>query len=715
MHCFHLRSYDREKVLSHLLILSSRRINKYEPIRDKILTTGSLKNKIQKNNKILGGIIMQRKRWRSVLSLLLAFMMVFGICIGEMPDSVKADEKVNFIVKSDKTELMRGETFEVTVEMKGNTSAEGLTWNLIYDDSMVELVRSEKGSVLNGQFDRLIEHPQNGQYNSIRATVLRVGEPIQDGTIMTAVFKVKDSAKGPVKFDSESEMLTGDYVDVPRSISYDDVDVLVPVTGISLNQTEMTLVKGASYELTAEVTPADAGVEAVWTSSAPSVAIVSDSGTVTAVGNGTATITAKAGNMEASCIVTVNSPLNAISIESTASTIKKGQTAQLTVIYDPMDTTDDRTVIWSSSGEFATVDENGLVTAIKDGTETITAKVGDKTAEFVITVKEVRLESVSIEQDQSVLRGKSLQLELIYNPEDTTDDKSAIWESSDSEIAVVDETTGMVTGIKEGTVTITATTKATNPKTDEPFKVTTEVTVKENHWTEDLSSQVVFDTLNTLYKNQSIILPQWWNLEEVLEKNEITDDVLVIWESQNEDILEVDSNGTARGLKEGTASVTATVVMTSGNGDTFEFEVPVTIEVREIPIQSIAFDKVIREMNVGETITLKIIYNPENTTDEKGVVWESSDESVISVNNGVIKGIKPGKSVITAKVGEKTVSCEITVIETETQNGSSDNNTVHNMAAVQTGDTADIMGCTLLLMFALAGGFIVLKRKKMCK
>lgn len=704
-----------KKVSPYLLILSVGSSNKYELIRDKILTNSSCRDRIQKNNKIVGGVTMQSKKWKSVLSLLLAFMMTFSMCIGGMPNSVKADEKVNFIVKSDKTELMRGETFEVTVEMKGNTSAEGLTWNLIYDDSMVELVSSEKGSVLNGQFDRLVEHPQNGQYNSIRATVLRVGEPIQDGTIMTAVFKVKDSAKGAIKFDSESEMLTGDYVDVPRTTSYDDVNVVVPVTGIALDQTELTLAKGTSYDLTAEVTPADAGAEVLWTSSAPSIATVNASGTVTAMGNGTATITAKAGNMVASCIVTVNTPLNGISIESTASTIKKGQTAQLTVIYDPIDTTDDRTVIWSSSGEFATVDENGLVTAVKNGTETITAKVGDKTAEYVITVKEVRLESVGIEQDQSVLRGKTLQLELIYNPEDTTDDRSAIWESSDPEIAVIDENTGMVTGIKEGTVTITATTKATDPKTDEPFKVTTEVTVKENHWTEDLSSQVVFDTLDILYKNQSIILPQWWNLEEVLEENEITDDVSVTWKSQNEDILEADANGTARGLKEGTAVAIATVLMTSGNGDTFEFEVPVTIEVREIPLQSIAFDKVIREMNVGETITLKIIYNPENTTDEKDVVWESSDESVISVNNGVIKGIKSGKSVITAKVGEKTVSCEITVIETETQNDSSDNNAVHNIPAVQTGDTANVLECTLLLMVALAGGILVLKKKKMSR
>ena len=164
--------------------------------------------------------------------------------------------------------------------------------------------------------------------------------------------------------------------------------------------------------------------------------------------------------------------------------MNKGQEAQREVIYETIDTTDERTVICTTSGECARVDENGRVTAVKNGTETITAKGGEKTAEYVITVKEVRLESVGIEQDQSVLRGKTLQLELIYNPEDTTDDRSAIWESSDPEIAVIDENTGMVTGIKEGTVTITATTKATDPKTDEPFKVTTEVTVKENHLTE---------------------------------------------------------------------------------------------------------------------------------------------------------------------------------------------------------------------------------------
>ena len=115
---------------------------------------------------------MYGKMRKRFLSILFAFVMALSACVTAIPSEARAEEGVVFSVNSSKTELTRGETFEVTVTMSGNTSAAGLTWDLIYDDSMLDLQSVSKGDVLNGQFDMLVEHPANGQYNSIRATVL---------------------------------------------------------------------------------------------------------------------------------------------------------------------------------------------------------------------------------------------------------------------------------------------------------------------------------------------------------------------------------------------------------------------------------------------------------------------------------------------------------------------------------------------------------------
>ena len=81
----------------------------------------------------------------------------------------------------------------------------------------------------------------------------------------------------------------------------------IPVTGVELDKTSLTLTKGATASLTATVKPANATDQTVtWTSSNPAVATVSQTGTVTAIGAGTSAITAKAGDKTASCSVTVS-------------------------------------------------------------------------------------------------------------------------------------------------------------------------------------------------------------------------------------------------------------------------------------------------------------------------------------------------------------------------------------------------------------------------
>ena len=165
----------------------------------------------------------------------------------------------------------------------------------------------------------------------------------------------------------------------------------VAVSSVSLNKTSVTLTEGESEVLNATVKPDNATDKTVtWSSSDASVAKV-ENGKVTAVKAGTATITAKAGDKSATCTVTVNKKVVAVTsvtLNKTELTLTEGEAETLTATVKPDDATD-KTVTWSSSdASIATVDANGKVTAVKAGTATITAKAGDKSATCMVTVKQ---------------------------------------------------------------------------------------------------------------------------------------------------------------------------------------------------------------------------------------------------------------------------------------------------------------------------------------
>ena len=80
-----------------------------------------------------------------------------------------------------------------------------------------------------------------------------------------------------------------------------------------------------------------------------------------------------------------------------------------------------------------------------------------------------------------------------------------------------------------------------------------------------------------------------------------------------------------------------------------------------IPVSSISINKSSITLDVGEGATLTATVSPSNATD-KTVTWSSSDTSVVTVNNGLIKGVKAGTATITAKSNNgKTSSCKVTV------------------------------------------------------
>ena len=175
------------------------------------------------------------------------------------------------------------------------------------------------------------------------------------------------------------------------AVTYDCIVTVTatrPVESISLNHDAKTFTKaGETLQLTATIYPDSATNKTVtWKSSDKTVATVDESGLVTAVGNGTANITATTedGNFKATCQVTVEIPELTLSLDKSELTLT--QTEEQQKLTATVSDTEEK-VTWLSSDPFvATVTRDGTVTAIANGTATITASARGKTASCTVEV-----------------------------------------------------------------------------------------------------------------------------------------------------------------------------------------------------------------------------------------------------------------------------------------------------------------------------------------
>ena len=233
------------------------------------------------------------------------------------------------------------------------------------------------------------------------------------------------------------------------------VTVFVPVESVTLSDTHLDMEKGESKTLTATVKPDDVTDKTVsWSSSNTSVATVTNEGVVLAVAAGTSTITATAGGKTATCSITVTVAVTSISLDQPSLNLIKGETKALNATITPNDATD-KTITWkSNNAEIASVDNYGLVTGTGNGTTTIIATCGGKSASCNVTVT-VPVSSVTLNKTElSLLEGTSETLVATVNPSDATE-KTVSWNSSNPSVATVDNN-GKVTAVASGNATITA-------------------------------------------------------------------------------------------------------------------------------------------------------------------------------------------------------------------------------------------------------------------
>ena len=406
-------------------------------------------------------------------------------------------------------------------------------------------------------------------------------------------------------------------------------------TSMTLNKESMVLQLGDSESLSLTVVPISLN-SPVWTSSDESVAAV-ENGTVTAIGIGTATITAIIGDRSVTCEVTVvpkEVPATEITLSNTTLNLQKGDTATLTATVTPENSTD--AVKWSSSNETVATVANGTVTAKGIGTATITAKAGSKTATCEITVVPKEIPATAIKLSSTTLnlqKDDTVTLTATVTPENSTD--AVEWSSSDESVATV--ANGTVTAKDVGTATITA--KA-GSKT-----ATCEVTVVPKEV--PATAITLSDTTFNLQKGDTA------TLTATVTPDNSTD--TVEWSSSDETVVTV-ANGTVTAKGFGTATITA-----KAGSKTATCEV--TVVPKEIPATAITLSDTTLNLQKGNTATLTATVTPENSTD--AVEWSSSDESVATIANGVVTAKGIGTATITAKAGSKTATCEVTVVPKE--------------------------------------------------
>lgn len=372
----------------------------------------------------------------------------------------------------------------------------GATFQVQYSDLRIEEESGEANTELGSLFcqgllsnidDVKWTQDANGNYE---ATVINHGV---SSTQVTAMAKSPDakvsfsgaSGKDNTAFDTVSldangaGTITITVTNGDKSSTYtlniqngDTPPETVKVTGVKLNESNLTLTEGGTKQLTATVEPEDATNKSVSWSSSDSTIVTVENGKITAVGVGTATITVTTqdGNYKATCEVKVNSggtttvPVESVSLSKNSLSLTAGSTGQLTATITPSNATD-KSVTWSSSNtSVATVDGSGKVTAHKAGTTTITVTTvdGNHKATCTVTVEAgstptVPVNSVSLNKTNLTLTVNGTEkLTATITPSNATN-KGLTWSSSNTSVATVDSS-GTVTAHKAGTATITVTT-----------------------------------------------------------------------------------------------------------------------------------------------------------------------------------------------------------------------------------------------------------------
>ena len=289
-----------------------------------------------------------------------------------------------------------------------------------------------------------------------------------------------------------------------------------------------------------------------WTSSNNDIAVVDENGFVTGISNGDVTITATTENGKTATwnVTVISTPLSiGLDKENVTLDISTNKTYQFKATIYPSTANTDIGLTWSSSdNSVATVNKDGVVTGVKNGTTVITVVTENKKVTSASVTVQTSPVSISISPSSATIdlsaENKSVQLKATISPNTTNIKDKITWTSTNNNIATVDSN-GLVRGYANGTVTITATTA--NGKST---KATITVQTSPTSITLSTNKIVLEKYTNKNYQLKATVRPT--------NANVYTN---VSWTSSNNGIVTVNGNGYVTAIGTGTATITAT----SGN------------------------------------------------------------------------------------------------------------------------------------------------------
>lgn len=429
-----------------------------------------------------------------------------------------------------------------------------------------------------------------------------------------------------------------------------NVGVRIPVDGIEISESNISLARGETYTLSARVLPEDTVYsEVVWSSDNKEVADVID-GAVTAKGAGKATITASTidGSRKAECKVQVHVDAEQLLIDRDDISIGRGEWVRLEASILPEDVTLNDASWTADDPEIVGVYDiaNGVgcsMEGLKSGTTIVrgVTKDGKKTAECRVTVY-TPLKYLSLDsRNLSMAIGKTHQLNARFSPEDA-DDLTVTWTSDHPEIASVDQN-GNVTAHSEGAATVTVSSTA--------YGLSAACSVSVFKSDQPTALSLSFSAAN-LYPSESIT-----NYATPLPYD--NGQLKIIWTSSDPQIASVDQ-GKITAVKEGTAVITAKIDGTDISAECMIHVIPEG--------QVMYFEEAEYEVQAGSKINVRPSWHTGSKTQK--LIFTADDESVVNVQTSTsgmyvtITGKAVGNTYINAvsEDGQLHAKCSVKVI-----------------------------------------------------
>ena len=401
---------------------------------------------------------------------------------------------------------------------------------------------------------------------------------------------------------------------------------------------------GLTYETRTSYAPQNTteSTTVVWTSDDPTIATVDANGVITGQTLGQTIVRGRLGTFEVTVNVNVRIGISSFTIDQDSVSLTKNQTAELTATITPSNTTEDKTITWTSSDDSIASVVNGVITANAVGSVTITGTLpnGMHVTCEVTVITAIDSFTISPKTATINMNNDNKQVSLSYEilPANAEEDKTITWTSSDDSIASVID--GVVTGEGNGTATITATLP--NGMTD-TATITVITPVTEFNVTNGISHELNVGQTHTI---ETEVLP--------LTTSETTD---ITWTSSDPTIATV-SNGVVTAYNFGTT----TIIGTLPNNMT----VTVTIKVIK-PINNLTLSKNTLSLYIGDSNrdheTLGVIIDPPDTDEDKTVTWTTTNPSIVTVDQtGLVTAVEKGSATITATLANgMNAECVVTV------------------------------------------------------